>query len=544
MSKNEFQESLTIADTAQAGKNRLFPVFLKIEELNVLLVGGGKVGLEKLNAILQNAPAASIWVVATEISAEIKKLATQYTGVVLEERAFLESDLHDKEVVIVAVNDKSVSNYVRVLAKEKKLLVNVADTPDQCDFYLGSIVQKGDLKIAISTNGKSPTIAKRMREQLNELIPDEIEGVLDNMHTIRQDLKGNFSEKIKQLDNLTRVLATSNATLDEVEQQDDLKKVLTAKQITLEEINQPEAKKWPAIVKWCLLAFLFMLIGHAVLSFVPFNKLLTGVQDIPQYIDVKLFGLMLLTGFMAQMVDGSMGMGYGTISTVFLLAIGVPPAIVSSRVHSARVFSSGASGYTHHRFGNINKKLFRALVVPGVIGAILGATLAYFGQEYAQWVRIPLSFYTIYLGYYIIRKAFKKKNPENRVKRAGWLASVGGFTDAFAGGGWGALVTGTLLSKRKNPRYVIGSVCLAEFFVVLASSVTFFIFLKHIPIIDVAGLIVGGLIAAPIAARLVGVLPMKTMFLSVGILVILTSSFTLWKAYVRVLPEIQQLFHL
>ncbi|HTE09849.1 MAG TPA: TSUP family transporter [Chitinophagaceae bacterium] len=524
MSNNQISGSVIGTETGkQAGKNRLFPVFLKIEELNVLLVGGGNVGLEKLNAILQNAPAASIWVVATEISAGIKQLAANYPHVVLEERPFQEPDLNDKDVVIVAVNDKMVSNYVRVLAKEKKLLVNVADTPEQCDFYLGSIVQKGDLKIAISTNGKSPTIAKRMREQLNELIPDEIEGVLNNMHTIRQELKGDFTDKVKQLDDLTKVLA--------------------AKQITLEEVNQPEAKKWPAIVKWCLLAFLFMLLGHAVLSFVPFHKILSSIEDIPQYIDVRLFGMMVLTGFLAQMVDGSMGMGYGTISTVFLLATGVPPAIVSSRVHSARVFSSGASGYTHHRFGNINKKLFRALVIPGVIGAILGATLAYFGQEYAQWVRIPLSFYTIYLGYYIIKKAFKKKNPENKVKGAGWLASVGGFTDAFAGGGWGALVTGTLLSKRKNPRYVIGSVCLAEFFVVLASSVTFFIFLKHIPILDVAGLIIGGLIAAPIAARLVGVLPMKTMFLSVGTFVILASTFTLWKAYIKVLPEIHQFFH-
>ena len=544
MSSNPISDSIIVTNPAQAGKNRLFPVFLKIEELDVLLVGGGKVGLEKLNAILQNAPATSVWVVATEISAELKQLASKYPAVVLEERPFQPSDLDNKQVVIVAVNDKSVSNYVRVLAKEKKLLVNVADTPDQCDFYLGSIVQKGDLKIAISTNGKSPTIAKRMREQLNELIPDEIEGVLDNMHTIRQELKGDFTDKVKQLDDLTKVLAVQKNTPEEITPPDDLTKVLAAKQITLEEINQPEAKKWPTIVKWCLFAFFFMLLGHAVLSYVPFDKLISNVGDIPKYIDMKLFGMMVLTGFLAQMVDGSMGMGYGTISTVFLLATGVPPAIVSSRVHSARVFSSGASGYTHHRFGNINKKLFKALVVPGIIGAVIGATLAYYGQENAKWVRIPLSFYTIYLGYYIIKKAFGKKKTESKVKGAGWLAAVGGFTDAFAGGGWGALVTGTLLSKRKNPRYVIGSVCLAEFFVVLSSAVTFFIFLKHIPIFDVAGLIIGGLIAAPIAARLVGILPMKTMFLSVGILVILTSTFTLWKAYVKVLPEIQHYLHL
>jgi uncharacterized membrane protein YfcA len=239
---------------------------------------------------------------------------------------------------------------------------------------------------------------------------------------------------------------------------------------------------------------------------------------------------MTLAGFLAQMVDGSMGLGYGTISTTFLLAYGVPPAIVSSRVHSARVFSSGVSGYSHHRFGNINKKLFRAIVVPGIIGAILGATLAYFGKEYANYVRVPLSVYTIYLGYYIFRKAFARRNPRDKVKGAGWLASAGGFMDAFAGGGWGTLVTSTLISKRRNPRYVVGSVCLAEFFVVLASSITFFILLRSLPLMDIAGMILGGMIAAPIAARLVGKLPVKTMFIAVGSLVIITSFSTLWKS--------------
>lgn len=240
---------------------------------------------------------------------------------------------------------------------------------------------------------------------------------------------------------------------------------------------------------------------------------------------------MLLCGFLAQMTDGSLGMGYGTISTTFLLANGVNPAIVSSRVHSARVFSSGVSGYSHHRFGNINKKLFKALVIPGIVGAVFGATLAFYAQKYSTWVRIPVSLYTVYLGIFIIRKAFKKQNPQNKVKRAGWLASIGGFTDAFAGGGWGSLVTSTLISKRKSPRYVVGSVCLAEFFVVFASSITFFIFLKSIPLLDVAGLIIGGLIAAPIAAKLVGKLPLKTMFVLIGTLVILTSFFTIWKVF-------------
>src|SRR5438552_9948114 len=133
-----------------------------------------------------------------------------------------------------------------------------------------------------------------------------------------------------------------------------------------------------------------MIIGHTILSYVPFGKIMVGIKSLSELKDAKIFLLMFLTGFMAQMVDGSLGMGYGTISTTFLLAIGVNPAIVSSRVHSARVFSSGVSGFSHHRFGNINKKLFKTLVVPGIIGAIIGAALAYYGQEYAKYVRLAL----------------------------------------------------------------------------------------------------------------------------------------------------------
>jgi hypothetical protein len=280
-----------------------------------------------------------------------------------------------------------------------------------------------------------------------------------------------------------------------------------------------------------------MIIGHTILSYIPLNKIMISVQSVTKLAETKMFLMMLATGFIAQMVDGSLGMGYGTISTTFLLAVGVNPAIVSSRVHSARVFSSGVSGYSHHRFGNINKKLFRTLVVPGIIGAVIGASLAFFAQRYSMWVRLPLSLYTLYLGFFIMRKAFTKANYRSKVKRAGWLASAGGFMDSFAGGGWGTLVTSTLMSKRRSPRYVIGSVCLAEFFVVFVSSITFFILLRSIPIIDVAGLIIGGLIAAPIAARLVGKVPIKAMFIAVGALVILTSCSTFWNAIAQALKH-------
>ncbi|MEN9686961.1 MAG: hypothetical protein RLZZ28_2747 [Bacteroidota bacterium] len=495
-----------------ASPNRLFPVFLKLETLSVVIIGGGNIGLEKLQAVLANSPETTINLVAIAIDERIRLLCAAHENIRIIEKAYEEEDLNKADIVIVAVNDIPLAELIRAHAKARGILINVADKPELCDFYLGSVVKKGNLKIAISTNGKSPTIAKRLKELLYEIIPDQLDDVLNDMEEIRRQIHGDFSEKVKQLNDLT--------------------KVLVAKRVTLEEVNlqKPREKQWQQIVKLCIFAFISMIVGATIFNFFPSRELFDAVRSIPNFIDVNSFLIMLLTGFMAQMVDGSLGMGYGTISTTFLLANGVSPAVVSSRVHSARVFSSGVSGYSHHRFGNINRKLFKTLVVPGIIGAIAGATLAYFGQKYATYVRIPLAFYTCYLGYFIIRKALRKKTAQDKVKRAGWLAGIGGFMDAFAGGGWGALVTSTLISKRKSPRYVIGSVCLAEFFVVFASAVTFFILLKHIPIADVLGLIIGGVIAAPIAARLVGKLPLKTMYFLVGGLVTLTSLFSLWKA--------------
>ncbi|MEO8413136.1 MAG: TSUP family transporter [Ginsengibacter sp.] len=496
--------------------NNLFPVFLKLETLRLLIIGGGNVAAEKLTAVIQNSPGTTMRVVAIKVNNEIYKLTKDLSNIQIEERHYTLHDIERADIVIAAVNDIATSEQIRLDAHTMGKLVNVADKPELCDFYLSSVVKKGNLKIAISTNGKSPTIAKRLKEQINEMMPDEIEDILQNMQVLKRGLNGDFAAKVKHLNEVTNVLA--------------------AKQITLEEATKKNTKKWQKIVGWCLLAFFFMILGHGILSYIPFNELVGGIKTIPHYVDTKPFLIMFCTGFIAQMVDGSLGMGYGTISTTFLLANGVNPAIVSSRVHSARVFSSGVSGYSHHRFGNINKKLFRSLVIPGIIGAVCGATLAFFAQKYSSYIRIPLSFYTLYLGYFILRKAFKKKMVQGKVKRAGWLATIGGFMDSFAGGGWGTLVTSTLISKRKSPRYVIGSVCLAEFFVVLCSSITFFIFLKSLPLVDIAGLIFGGLLAAPIAARLVGKVPVKKMFIAIGALVILTSSFTLYKV-------ITQLYH-
>lgn len=196
-----------MATTTLAERNELFPIFLKLKQLRVLIVGGGYVGMEKLQAVISNSPAATIRLVATVISDEIKELSKQYPSIVLIEKPYDITDFDAIDIAIAAINDPVISKQVAMDAKSKGILVNAADKPEWCDFYLGSVVQKGNLKIAISTNGKSPTIAKRIKEVLNDTLPDEIDDLLSNMQTIRNKMSGDFTEKVKQLNELTKKLS-------------------------------------------------------------------------------------------------------------------------------------------------------------------------------------------------------------------------------------------------------------------------------------------------------------------------------------------------
>ncbi|MGL1885408.1 MAG: bifunctional precorrin-2 dehydrogenase/sirohydrochlorin ferrochelatase, partial [Reichenbachiella sp.] len=152
--------------------NTLFPVFFKLEEMQLLVVGGGYVGWEKLNAVLKSSPLTSVKLIAKDIGPEVRELVKGFTNVTLFEKAFEPSDLKGMNLVIVGVDDPEASTAIQGECRKQNVLVNVADKPALCDFYLGSIVKKGDLKIAISTNGKSPTVAKRMRELLTDVIPE------------------------------------------------------------------------------------------------------------------------------------------------------------------------------------------------------------------------------------------------------------------------------------------------------------------------------------------------------------------------------------
>ncbi len=186
--------------------NQLYPVFLKVHELNMLLVGAGFVSTEKLEFLLKSSPEAKVTAVSRAFSPSFLELASKTKSVTLIQDSYDEKYLESKHLVIAATDDKSVNRQIRDEAKKRFILVNVADTPDLCDFYLGGIVTKGNLKIAISTNGKSPTTAKRIRQLLEEVLPEEIDDLLENINTYRSTLKGDFEDKVRALNKLTEGL--------------------------------------------------------------------------------------------------------------------------------------------------------------------------------------------------------------------------------------------------------------------------------------------------------------------------------------------------
>lgn len=240
------------------------------------------------------------------------------------------------------------------------------------------------------------------------------------------------------------------------------------------------------------------------------------------------FLIFFCIGVFAQLVDGTLGMGYGATSTSFLLAYGIPPVISSTGVHVAEMFTTGASAISHHKFGNINKKLVRHLLIPGVLGSIAGAYLLSDVID-GEVIKPFIAVYMIALAVIIIKKAMQKNIIKKKTKRLGILASFGGFMDAVGGGGWGPIVTSTLLGRGRNPRYTIGSVNAAEFAVSFASGITFMIFGGIQGWEVIIGLILGGVIAAPIAALLVNKIKRQPMMILVGVLIIILSLRTLSK---------------
>jgi len=237
-------------------------------------------------------------------------------------------------------------------------------------------------------------------------------------------------------------------------------------------------------------------------------------------------------GFVAQMIDGALGMAYGVSSMSLFLSFGVPPAISSACVHTSEVFTTAVSGLSHFRFGNVNKKLFLRLLIPGVIGGVLGAYILS-GLPGGK-IRPFVAIYLLVMGVIILWKVFRKIPNKERKTRIVPLGLTGGFFDAIGGGGWGPIVTTTLVANGNTPRFAIGSVNCAEFFVTIAESITFFatiglLLVQHWE--KLLGLIIGGVIAAPLAAFVCKRVPTRAMMIMVGVLIVGLSLRTLYLSW-------------
>ena len=238
--------------------------------------------------------------------------------------------------------------------------------------------------------------------------------------------------------------------------------------------------------------------------------------------------LFALAGFLAQMIDGMLSMGYGVCATTLLLSFGVAPAGASASVHTAEVVTTAFAAYSHWRAGNVVAAFVKKLLIPGVLGAIAGAYLL--TSIPGDVLKPFIAAYLALMGAVILWKAFRPRREEESHAQLVPLGLAGGFCDSIGGGGWGPIVAGTLLARGNPPRTTIGSVAFAEFFVTFAASATLLLTIGVSGWRPIAGLAFGGAIASPIAARLTGRIPAKPLMIMVGVLVILLSARTLWLA--------------
>lgn len=240
------------------------------------------------------------------------------------------------------------------------------------------------------------------------------------------------------------------------------------------------------------------------------------------------FWLFCLAGFIAQIIDGALGMAYGVSCSTFLLHLGVPPAVASASVHTAEVFTTGVSGLSHLYMKNVDIRLFIRIAVPGVIGAMLGAFLLSKVLE-GDVVKPYISAYLLVLGIVILIKSFREPLFKDEIKRVEPLGFFGGLLDAIGGGGWGPVVTSNIIHRGKTPQLTIGTVNTAEFFVTFFSTGVFLFFLGLEGWKTILGLIVGGVIAAPLGAYLVRFIKPKTLMFLVGVVIIITSAYSIAK---------------
>ncbi|HEX6155561.1 MAG TPA: sulfite exporter TauE/SafE family protein [Burkholderiales bacterium] len=254
-----------------------------------------------------------------------------------------------------------------------------------------------------------------------------------------------------------------------------------------------------------------------------------GMQTIATTLQGNAFWIALAIGIAAQAVDGALGMGYGVTASSFLLGTGASPAVASASTHIAKLFTTGVSGIAHAKYGNVDRKLFVRLLVPGMAGGMLGVLLV--TQIDGRLLKPFVAAYLLVIGLYILAKAYRSARVgQGEPRHAAKLGLFGGFVDAVGGGGWGPVVTSSLVGSGTDPRTTIGSVNFAEFFMTLATAASFTFLAVEGTWPVVAGLVIGGLFAAPFAALLCRSIRPRVLLISVGILITALSAWNFYRA--------------
>lgn len=307
---------------------------------------------------------------------------------------------------------------------------------------------------------------------------------------------------------------------------------------TVLNINTREKFKEHKVLEGILIYMIF------IVALIPFYQR-GGLQDIERELVVAT-----IVGFLAQMIDGSLGMAYGISSNTFLISAGIPPVVSSASVHTAEIATAGFSGLAHLRAGNVDKHILKYIIFPGIFGAFLGAYLL--TNIPTTYIKPFIAVYLLVMGILIIEKSFERKpliirsflwikdklRMDHDPKWGNKLfpfGALGGLLDSVGGGGWGPIITLTLFFKGENLRQAIGSVVVAEFFVTLTASIALLAALKLEHWQTIAGLIIGGILAAPLGPFITKKLPLKPLMLMVGILVSALSLRTIYLFYLSLL---------
>ncbi len=285
------------------------------------------------------------------------------------------------------------------------------------------------------------------------------------------------------------------------------------------------------LLGYAVVAILVLIAGYLLYRLFAGSHEKSGLELVQQTLHDPLFWSAVGVGLLAQAIDGALGMAYGITSSSFLLAAGAPPAMASGATHLAEVFTTGVSGVSHLRLGNVQKRLFLSLLLPGVLGALAGVYIL--GEVDAAVLKPLISAYLLIMGVVVFAKAFRKVRARRSLstKRIAPLAFFGGLMDATGGGGWGPIVTTSLVGAGNDPRTTIGSVNFAEFFLTVTVAASFLSILDATVWVLVAGLALGGLVAAPFAAYMTKHLKPKLLLMLVGGLITCISGFNLYRAW-------------